>query len=695
MANPLLENEAADLEAMLAPYLRSGKPRYRAAPWLKCSFESEVWTIECGRRFDVDWRLRLPDGRLLTSKRHAPFLESLRSWLIARTHIDLTGRSAYEPRTTQRILRSTLHCFDYLILRSAELGILNHGLDAVSSNDVRAMLASMGSNRSVSTAVYQWPDRLTQFLRNHTKAITDDLLRQARRLIDDLEHAIPDPADRLTSLDDTEIIAARAWLALHGHYKRGHISYRLSPRASYLAAGVYSGTLIGRMLPLPLATELCVGPDHRVFTEFPRARVASPRDRRVCSRILGTYVDTLAAWALVDVDRKVPPRISVDELKRFVRTIDAKPDGRFRTLPQAVVLGSLRKALEYALAYGDALVDSYLVIAARARGAGQSIAAFADGDIGRYLTDGCKQLGVRRWTIEPPNTGAQGAPDPLPKTAWYRSLRANEGLYECLRVLYGAIQLVIGATTARRIGELLDLKAGASLDATATRLVFRNRKSGFAGLREQEARPIPPVCARFIHLLERLQRGLVSIGAIDEITHLFASPRTFGRVGLAKAGLARYGEALDLFCDWSETALDSEGRRYYIRQHQLRRFFAMLFFWGGGFGGMDTLRWFLGHTDVAHLWHYITETTPGATIRSVAAEWAAYSVKHATQAAELLANELREHFGTSDFSVLDEEALTLHLEDLIDEGRLIIEPQFLDRGRSYRIAVVLREKEVS
>lgn len=121
----------------------------------------------------------------------------------------------------------------------------------------------------------------------------------------------------------------------------------------------------------------------------------------------------------------------------------------------------------------------------------------------------------------------------------------------------------------------------------------------------------------------------------------------------------------------------------------------MLFFWGGGFGGMDTLRWFLGHTDVAHLWHYITETTPGATIRSVAAEWAAYSVKHATQAAELLANELREHFGTSDFSVLDEEALTLHLEDLIDEGRLIIEPQFLDRGRSYRIAVVLREKEVS
>ena len=107
---------------------------------------------------------------------------------------------------------------------------------------------------------------------------------------------------------------------------------------------------------------------------------------------------------------------------------------------------------------------------------------------------------------------------------------------------------------------------------------------------------------------------------------------------------------------------------------------------------MDTLRWFLGHTDAQHLWHYITESTPGLALRSVAAEWAAYGVKHSTREAELLASELTEHFGTSDFSVLEDEALTLYLEDLMEEGRLCIEPEFLDHGRQYRIAVVLRPK---
>jgi len=105
---------------------------------------------------------------------------------------------------------------------------------------------------------------------------------------------------------------------------------------------------------------------------------------------------------------------------------------------------------------------------------------------------------------------------------------------------------------------------------------------------------------------------------------------------------------------------------------------------------MDTLRWFLAHTDVKHLWHYITESVPGQVLRSVAAEWVAYGVQHASQETSDLATELATHFGTSDFSILDQEALALHLEDLIEDGRLSVEPQFLDDENRYRIAVVLR-----
>jgi hypothetical protein len=244
---------------------------------------------------------------------------------------------------------------------------------------------------------------------------------------------------------------------------------------------------------------------------------------------------------------------------------------------------------------------------------------------------------------------------------------------------------------ARRVGELYDLTAGECLDTSETRLVFKNRKSGFGGMRQAEGRPIPPIGVRLIKLLDRLQTGLLQIGAIDEKTKLYACPSAVGSNPLSSSD-STYRSCVDLFCDWAETSLDPDGRRYYLRQHQLRRFFAMLFFWGGGFGGMDTLRWFLAHSDVQHLWRYITESTPGVTLRSVAAEWGVYQVKHATEEAKFLADELAEHFGTREFSVLDEEALILHLEDLMEEGRLTIEPQFLDNGRRYRIAVLLKPR---
>jgi hypothetical protein len=245
---------------------------------------------------------------------------------------------------------------------------------------------------------------------------------------------------------------------------------------------------------------------------------------------------------------------------------------------------------------------------------------------------------------------------------------------------------------ARRSGELIDLVAGRCLDISERYLVFANRKSGFGGLRETEARPVPKIVVRFIKLMERLQSEMIALGSLEATTNLLSPPRKVGSPGLAVLTPGRYGEALDLFCDWAETPLDSDGKRYYVRQHQLRRFFVLLFFWGGGFGGMDCLRWFLGQTDIQHLWHYITESTPGATLRSIAAEHVAYGIRHATDEAETLAAELAEHFNTTDFSVLDEEALVMHLEDLMEEGRLTVEPQFVDGGTAYRIAVILRPK---
>jgi hypothetical protein len=404
------------------------------------------------------------------------------------------------------------------------------------------------------------------------------------------------------------------------------------------------------------------------------------------------YVNAFAPLTLLRAEKLDAPAVDMDSLHNFARGLKTKATGRFRTLPQEVVFGTAKRAIELVLEHGEHIVASYLSLAERSVRAGVSIAAYADrGGINEYIDPRTVALGVKRWTIEPVNGCGERR---VPKQDWFLDLRQNCGLRELVHVLYGAIGVVLGLLAARRLGELTELKAGHCLDATRSRLVFRNRKSGLKGLRDQEIRPIPPLGVRFVDLLTSVQDGLVACGAIPERTYLFAPPTAAGCT-LLKENRRSYFLNLDIFCDWAETPLDSEGRRYYLRQHQLRRFFAMLFFWGEGFGGMDTLRWFMGHTDTKQLWHYITESTPGATIRSVAAEWAVYQLQHETPQANLLAEELHSQYGISDFTVIEADALASHIEDLLEEGSVSIEPQFLDNGALYRIAIIVRSRMAS
>ena len=133
-----------------------------------------------------------------------------------------------------------------------------------------------------------------------------------------------------------------------------------------------------------------------------------------------------------------------------------------------------------------------------------------------------------------------------------------------------------------------------------------------------------------------------------------------------------------------------DGKRYYIRAHQLRRFFALSFFWGSGFGGMDTLRWFMGHTDVEHLYHYITENTTGEVLRHAKSQYLSETiVEHAE-----LRSLIEERYGTTDFTLLSTDDLEVFIDDLLLEGEVELEPEFIedDNGQTYRLLVTTRSK---
>ncbi|KPY23116.1 Site-specific recombinase, phage integrase family domain-containing protein [Pseudomonas coronafaciens pv. porri] len=160
---------------------------------------------------------------------------------------------------------------------------------------------------------------------------------------------------------------------------------------------------------------------------------------------------------------------------------------------------------------------------------------------------------------------------------------------------------------------------------------------------------------------------------------------------LPKANAYNYNQNLDFFCDYFETETNEEGKRYYIRQHQLRRFFAMLFFYSSSFGGMETLQWMLGHTDVQHVWHYITEAMDGATLAGAKVQYVAEGLHSGDiESYESLAALVTARYGTENFTLADTNELEDYLADLMEEGAITIEPEFFEDGDGQRFKVIAK-----
>jgi hypothetical protein len=143
----------------------------------------------------------------------------------------------------------------------------------------------------------------------------------------------------------------------------------------------------------------------------------------------------------------------------------------------------------------------------------------------------------------------------------------------------------------------------------------------------------------------------------------------------------------------------------------------MLFFWANSFNGIDSLRKFLGHTRMDHVYNYITETTPGEVLAGVKAQYIAEHLalpkEHAAyiQNIEALEPLLKEHFSIGYFDYLSYEEISENydralsrkeLEEyfytLLSSSIIDIKPMFFnskeeDRIRSFKLILIVNEND--
>ncbi|MBD8524449.1 hypothetical protein [Pseudomarimonas arenosa] len=578
---------------------------------------------------------------------------------------------------------------DYFLVRADELNLSTSGLACLSRDELAAALFTIAAACRKSESIYDFSARLSAYLRILGREISATDLRELVKKFPFLACDIPHSDVRVTDLAEEEIVRARAALWRQGMYTNRSRSteYEWHVPLTLLTPRLYSGMLRprgGGRLPV----ELHLVPDDRLSREYQGVPVRNVSSIGIDKSNFRQYVRSLRELGLLhSVGLPVPiTSLRTLDTELTVPMSSLRGVGRFKTAPPDIVFFALRSAIEFVLTKGDKIIDVFLSTVKEAGDRGLAPGAVLTGGLGNSEAAAtAKDLGICRWTIR--YTGAaRERGRGLSRSDYHPQLRANVGLWDLLRVLYGAVQLVVGAVMARRVSELVHLRALSCIDVSRTYLLFHNAKSGVMGNRQELARPIPPIAVRAIGLIQRLQQSLLDAGLIDGQHPLTAHPTSRG-ISFARASGETFGDNLDYFFDYIEMPLDDSGCRYYLRQHQLRRFFAMTFFWSNSFGGMDTLREFLGHTDATHLYHYITESTPGEVLRSVKAEWAAEALRTQLSAADSLADLVEEHFGTRQFRLLDTEDLTEYIDNLLEAGGVQIEPEFLDTRGAYRIAV--------
>lgn len=361
------------------------------------------------------------------------------------------------------------------------------------------------------------------------------------------------------------------------------------------------------------------------------------------------YKDALKILVvLCETTNKHKKIINIDELKRAIEfnytTVGKK---RFETYPSKYIFEILKQAIEFHYLYGESIISRYI----------------------KYIEKNEKPS-IISFGKTPEN--------------YFSRIRNHESDHHLLRIYYGAVQFVIGALMARRQSELQNLKAFECLDKTNTFLLFNRAKStkGLHGFRDIYKLPVDELVVSMIKNLQKIHI------ACNHNGFLFNVPNPSTHKIPATNDRDQYNNRLDMFFDYIEAPV-IDNKRLYIRQHQLRRFFAMSFFWGSGYGSLDTLRWFLGHTDVKHVYNYITESVSGSVLNNVKSQYIAENIHEYDSLFEFI----KFKYHTENISLLDANTLTEYINEMLDQNIIEIEPDFLidDSNNQYKIIVKIKD----
>lgn len=646
--------------------------------WNLSHYSDEIWICDLKKKqeFVIDFRVMLDDGSLLVDKKNYKLLQTFKFFLCALTSRRYNGGRYSKWSHVYRRLKTGLIILDALLTRSKELRLGSYGLSFTGKNEVLSMMSEI-YNGGGSVGAYRVFERLTNFLRHKSRSIEKSELHRFMKEYPGIGWV---SEEKYLDLNYEELIRARVWLLKNGFFT--------SPEASGISGNLITKPLYNEVFSnnilnpfnTPIPPELRVTPLKRQLTEYGAVPVLSNcNDDKLSVSSLDKYVYVFKKLSVCSggefcqfQDINAFNFSSSDIMLGFNGTLH---EGRFRTIPSTIVFDAIRNGFEFSFKYADAILKAIYICFKKYKSATVSSLCYADlnhllsGDLPSCL----KKAGCKSYSVINHRKG---------DLSIFQRIRANWGLVELYEVLLGAVFIVLGSVAARRQGEIVDLHIDSLVPCidpylpenhnTDFYISFYNRKSGDDTDRERLSRPIPRSVAGLIWKLIAFKKLLVKNSFIEESHGLWFLVKK-STIAEKKFNFAMSNSCINTFCDYFETPTiqgpDGKTYRYYIRQHQLRRFFAMAFFWGSGYEGLGTLRYFLGHTDTEHLYRYITENVPGTVLKGVQAQRILYGLSNDDiENTEGLRKILMRRFGVSDVEIRSIQECIEFLEEDCNDG---------------------------
>lgn len=659
------------------------------AAWLLVPFGNDVWhTTNRGREelidgkwkntIMVDWRVQLPNGSMLTDARYVTLLSTIKKVAFLVRNGLISGKSA--PKAWATDLNALIIITRLVVLHEVRFKPEIYGL------------------RLIDQAALEW------ILGQYAQGGAMKLLRTPQRALTAFylgAHGMPCPAPILANpyaLLSSEITPLVRWIDSQGGYEKlqkGQYSGKAMLNRRWLANLIrddprsMQGWRVSRfcrqfelefeenslLIPLKQKSEY---PGHRTMLASEKSDSPTEKALYQFSSIFRILLDAHRHLPTLMPD---PAGLSLRRANRLAQRF-TRPDSHTPLMPINTGLAYLNAAMRFVHLYGDAIVGLYLEILPYTQRERKDCLNTLNTTLKRLAMHWSVASGVPITTIL--NISQFAGPGRQARRDYHR-YRANPTLDEVLRVLIGSCIVCMAILKPSREEELTHLKRNClRQDDNGYWLNFQLGKSNVKGVEAwQEAdRPIPVITARAIQLLQRLGVGLSDItgGTTKHADNLFYLPTITGKSAFSMgSNLLNYH--LDDFCDFVGLPPDSEGRRWYVRIHEMRKWFLLLLFWSGRFDVLDAARWIAGHTDATHIYAYIEKEFPGESLPQIEAQYSEERLRRLEQGqpgAEDGANALYEtvlkHFNVNSLAMVPDAEWTGYVLALREAGTFHLEP---------------------